>query len=294
MIGSEGTMTTAQLREEVIRLGPWHIDIDVTPELSTRAWLDVPRDTYPEELREISFYRPSAFLPRLRRVFPDGLEGRTVLDVACNCGAHLFYAKEAGAGPCLGLDVRPRWIDQARFLADHRRAPTDAMRFETADLLDLPRLELGRFAVSFFCGIFYHLPDPVTALRLVAEATEELLVLRTATKAGLPDGLLAFHRESRTHAMSGIHGIGWLPTGPTTVARILRWLGFREVRCSLWRRPPKADGDRDLLEVLAAREPGYFDAWDAARPAGPAGVAEAIETCTPPGATVLVLSRINI
>jgi tRNA (mo5U34)-methyltransferase len=288
MIGSEGRMTTAQLREEVIRLGPWHIDIDVTAEVSTRVWQEAPAGAYAEELANISFYRPNGFPPRLRRIFPDGLAGRSVLDSACNCGAHLFYAKEAGAGPCVGLDVRRHWIDQARFLAEHRHAPTDEMNFEVADLHDIPELGLGTFDVSFFSGIFYHLPDPVTALKIVAERTGELLLVRTATMPGYPDGLLVFHRESTTHPMSGTSGIGWFPTGPVILTRILHWLGFPEVRCSLWRRPPKRHGDHELLEVLAARRPGYFDAWDSARPAGAAGAAEVIESLAPPGATVFV------
>jgi tRNA (mo5U34)-methyltransferase len=284
--------TAAELRDEVIRLGPWHIDIDVTAEVSTRAFLDAPPGTYCEELGEISFYRPrEGFLRRLGRMFPAGLDGRSVLDCACNCGAHLFYAKEAGAGRCLGFDVREHWIDQARFLAAHRTGPSDDMRFEVSDLYDLPALAPGSFDVTFFFGLFYHLPDPVIGLKLAADLTGELLVLRTATKAGRPDGMLAVERESPTQLMSGTHGIGWFPTGPEVLSRILAWVGFPEVRCSLWRHPPKQRGDLDLLELFAARTPGYFDGWDARGATGQEGTAEAIETCVPPGATVLVVSE---
>jgi tRNA (mo5U34)-methyltransferase len=287
----QGGLNTAALRDEVIRLGPWHIDIEITPEVSTRAFLDAPPGTYAKELGEISFYSPRAgFLRRLGRLFPDGLEGRSVLDCACNCGAHLFYAKEAGAGRCFGFDVREHWIDQARFLAAHRTGPSDDMRFEVSDLHDLPALAPGSFDVTFFFGLFYHLPDPVIGLKLAADQTEELLVLRTATKAGHADGTLAIERESSTQLMSGAYGIGWFPTGPEVLTRILAWLGFPEVRCSLWRHPPQQREDLDLLELLAARRSGYFDGWDARGAWGAEGVAEAIETCVPPGATVLVMS----
>jgi tRNA (mo5U34)-methyltransferase len=284
--------TAAELREEVIRLGPWHIDIEVTPEVSTRAFLDAPPGTYAEEQhRRISFYDPrGGFLRRLRRAFPAGLEGRSVLDCACNCGAHLFYAKEAGAGRCFGFDVRRHWIDQARFLATHRGIPAAEMRFEVCDLYDLPGLQPSRYDVTFFCGIFYHLPDPVTGLRLAADVTDEVLVLRTATRAALPDGALAVERESATHLMSGAYGLGWFPTGPEVLTRILEWLGFTEVRVTLWRHPPKGPEHLDLLELFAARAPGYFDSWDGGRATGDAGLAEAIETCVPPGATVFVMS----
>ena len=151
----------AALRDEVIRLGPWHIDIEITPEVSTGDCFDAAQGTYSTEHGNISFYSPrTGFLRRLRRAFPDGLEGRSVLDCACNCGAHLFYAKEAGAGRCFGFDVRRHWIDQAHFLAEHRTAPADDMRFEVADLYDLPALDLPRFDVTFFFGIFLPPPGP--------------------------------------------------------------------------------------------------------------------------------------
>ena len=48
------------------------------------------------------------------------MEGRRVLDCACNCGYFLFWSRELGAGEGLGFDAREHWIRQARFLAAHR------------------------------------------------------------------------------------------------------------------------------------------------------------------------------
>jgi tRNA (mo5U34)-methyltransferase len=282
-------MTEAELREEVIRLGPWHIDVEITPEVSTRAFLDAPPGTYPDSQGSVTFHDPhDGFLRRLRRIYPDGLQSRSVLDCACNCGAYLFYAKEAGAGRCVGFDVREHWIDQARFLAEQRRHPSDDMRFETFDLYDLPKLELGRFDITFFLGIFYHLPDPVTGLKLAADLTDELLVLNTATKAGYPEGLLVADHESETKLMSGTYGLCWFPTGPLVLTRILNWLGFPEVRCSVWRHAPRQRQELDRVEVLAARTPGFFSDWDVALPE-PERVGELLVTRTAPGTTTLVL-----
>jgi tRNA (mo5U34)-methyltransferase len=282
-------MTEAQLREEVMRLGPWHIDIEITPEVSTAAFLDAPPGTYSESFGKISFHNPrEGFLRRIRRLFPNGLEGRSVLDCACNCGAYLFYAKEAGAGRCLGFDLREHWIDQARFLTEHRTAPTDDMRFEVADLYDLPNRDMGRFDVTFFLGIFYHLPDPVTGLKLAADLTDEVLILNTATDAGRPDGLLVAEHESPTKAMSGAYGLCWKPTGPQVLAQILNWLGFPEVRCSVWRHAPNQSERLDRIEVIAARTPGFFADWDAFTPPGMTRAGELIGTHTRPNSRVLV------
>jgi tRNA (mo5U34)-methyltransferase len=284
-------MTAAELREEVVRLGPWHIDVEITPEVSTRAFLDAPPGTYPDSQGSVTFHDPhDGFLRRLGRIYPGGLEGRSVLDCACNCGAYLFYAKEAGAGRCVGFDVREHWIEQARFLAEHRRRPSDGMSFETLDLYDLPKLDRGRFDVTFFLGIFYHLPDPVTGLKLAADLTDELLVLNTATRAGYPEGLLVADHESETKLMSGTYGLCWFPTGPLVLMRILNWLGFPEVRCSVWRHAPRQREELDRVEVLAARTPGFFADWDAALPeAGRVG--ELLVTRTAPGTTTLVLGH---
>jgi tRNA (mo5U34)-methyltransferase len=284
-----GDLTAAELREEVIRLGPWHMDVEITPEVSTSAFLEAPADTYPDEFGPVTFHSPhDGFLRRLRRAFPNGLEGRSVLDCACNCGAYLFFAKEAEAGRCLGFDAREHWIRQARFLAEHRRQPSNDMRFEAFDLYDLPSLGVGRFDVTFFFGIFYHLPDPVSGLKLAADLTDEVLILNGATKAGLPDGLLVAEQESPTRLMSGKYGLCWFPTGPRVLGQILSWLGFPEFRCSVWRHAPRQRADLDRVEVIAARTPGFFADWDKGVPED-RRVQELIETRTPPGATVIAL-----
>ena len=41
-------------------------------------------------------------------LYPDGFQGRSIMDCACNCGGYLFWAKEIGADgriDCLHNDV---------------------------------------------------------------------------------------------------------------------------------------------------------------------------------------------
>jgi hypothetical protein len=284
-------LSAAELREEVIRLGPWHIDVEITPEVSTAVALDAPPGTYPDSFGRMTFSRRyEGIMRRLARIFPGGLEGRSVMDCACNCGAYLFWSKEQGAGECFGFDAREHWIRQARFLAEHRAKPSDAMRFEVCDLYDLPSVAPGRFDVTWFNGIFYHLPDPINGLKLAADLTDELLILNTATKAGEPDGALVVARENPERLLSGMDPLMWFPTGPQVLTRILNWLGFREVRCAVWRSPPGQKEGLDRIEMLAARREGFFADFDASTGTGAARLGHVLATTVPPGATVALLA----
>jgi tRNA (mo5U34)-methyltransferase len=276
------------LRAEVTRLGPWNHEVEITPGLSTRAWLEASPDSRSEEFGTVSLANPrEPFQALLRTIFSAGLEGRSALDCACNCGGFLFWAKELGAGRCFGFDVREHWIRQARFLVEHRTAPTDDMRFEVCDLYDVPQLGLEPFDVTFFHGVFYHLPDPVTGLRIAADLTKEVLVVSTTTQSGHPDGALVVSEESRTWLRSGVYGLNWFPTGPEVMSRILCWMGFTEVRPDRWRRRRgQRMANREELRIVAARTPEALADYDRAM-AAPSPAREAAQEA-PAGAVVLV------
>jgi tRNA (mo5U34)-methyltransferase len=266
---------TEQLKEEIIRLGPWHHDVQVTDEISTSAFLDAPPGAYTDDLADVSFQRRSrkSWVKLMKQVYPDGLEGRTLMECACNCGAYCFWAKEIGAGECFGFDVREHWINQARWLIEHREQASDGIRFELMDLYDLPKTNLTPFDIVMFKGIFYHLPDPITALKGAADLCKELLLLSTAVRTDQPDGMLAVAQEGVDPVMSGVYGLNWLPTGPRVLEVILGWLGFEETRVVSWRKRPSGRG---RIMILASREQGLLD--DVAKVSGPTETRRASDT----------------
>jgi len=251
------------LREEIIRLGPWHLDVQVTADLSTGAYLTAAQAD-PDPLHgRVSFIRPrEAFQALMRKIYPEGLRHRSVLDCACNCGGYVFWCSELGASTGFGFDIREHWIRQARFLADHRPPTSTVIDFEVCDLYDLPKRGLPPFDITIFKGIFYHLPDPIGGLRIAADLTREILILNTATRLGLPDGLLAVSEENREQLMSGIYGLNWFPTGPDVLRRILLWMGFREVVCTWNQTQPGENQAQHLgrIEMVAARQEGMLAA----------------------------------
>jgi SAM-dependent methyltransferase len=211
---------------------------------------------------QLEHYSPEGMIRRLLgSIFPDGLQGRSFLDCACNSGGHSIAAARMGAGRSFAFDARQHWIDQCEFLA--RTVPVPRLTCRRCTLADIPALGLEPFDVTLFSGIFYHLPDPVAGLRIAADLTREILIVNTAV---LPrrDKALMLVRESLTHHLSGVDGLAWAPTGPEVMKDILAWCGFAHVRVDLyWTNGPPG---WKRLQTIAAREAGALDAYDRRRP----------------------------
>lgn len=249
---------SAALRDEIIRLGPWHFDIEVADGLTTRVSLEAPPGTYPESHGPVGIQDNRAqFQNRLRRLYRGGLEGRSVLDCGCNAGAYLFWARELGAGRCFGSDVREHWIRQARFLQQHRPEGND-IRFEVMDLYDLPDLELEPFDITIFGGLFYHLPDPVAGLKVAADLTTELMIFDTLTRWGMEDDSLTVDYAGTETLMVGVHGLNWIPTGPAVVERVMRWAGFEDTQVMRWVQTGERAG---RVGILASKRPGLLEVF---------------------------------
>lgn len=255
--------TSEELRAEIRRLGPWHQDLEIAPGIRTgeRAPDDPPD---PLGVGSPGMLEPGRVLGYLiRDVFPNGFEGRSVLDCGCNAGGYLFEARRMGAGRGFGFDVREHWLNQARFLSRH--LPAEGIEFDRLDLLTLRERNLAPFDVTFFFGLFYHLPDPVAGLRIAADLTRELLVLNTAADPRLKGHALTLNLESDTALMSGVHRLAWLPTSPFVLEQILHWCGFPHTRVQFVFRHARFP----RIQVLGARDAGTFAYYDKVRPPQP-------------------------
>ncbi len=110
--------------------------------------------------------------------------GLSVLDVGAWNGGFSIEAKRRGATRVVALD-HTTWNHRQR----HGRATFDLatrlcnVQIEAVDLnLDSPQVSLahlGTFDVVLFLGVFYHLIDPIAALREVAALAGKVLVIET-------------------------------------------------------------------------------------------------------------------
>jgi len=254
--------TNLELQAEMEAMGPWHHRVHLRDDLFTGSSINT--DTTGEP---VTFFDPNrSFKTAIKNVLPNGLEGRSFLDVACNAGGYCFAAKDHGASQTYGFDIRNHWINHAKFIQENRAADSTGMTFKVADLLNFGK-EGGHFDIAWFSGIFYHLPDPVTALKLVADRTNELLFLNTACMV-LPEGVeetrgMNIKLEGTEQLMSGTYQLSWLPSGPNVLKSILRWLGFPESRTYFW-ITPEQDHTAKLpltgrIAIMAAREKGRLN-----------------------------------
>ncbi len=253
-------MDNESLRQQILDLRPWHHDIELNEELSTGKVFSPDGRLLPADNDNVSLISPrNRFERRAEVLFPDGLSGRRFLDCACNAGAYCFYAREMDCDFAFGFDVREHWIKQAQLVQQNRRGyPTDRIEFRVMDLYDLPKLGLEPFDFTYFSGIFYHLPDPITGLKIAADLTRDVLLLNTAAmpEAENPRGLTQVY-ESETLVMSGVYKLAWFPNGPEILAEILKWLGFRDMKLT---RDVINHKGRRRLEIIAARSRNRLDA----------------------------------
>ena len=254
-------VTRQALINRIKTLGPWHQGIQLTDELNT-AQVFSEAGTIKDRPSNggVSLLQlRDPFVKRMNDIYPDGIKDKRFLDCACNAGGYCFWAREMGIKFAFGFDVRDHWINQARFVKNRRTvAPTDRIQFVVSDLYELPERNLQPFQITNFKGIFYHLPDPISGLKVAADLTEEVMIFNTSTTWGQDDGYMKSGWESKEAVMSGVHGLKWYPTGPKVCADILRWLGFEEMKLMFY----KQQYDQPQLgriEIMASKKPGLLD-----------------------------------
>ena len=151
------------------------------------------------------------------------LAGRTVLDVGCGSGYHLWRMRGAGAAFALGID--PSLLFRCQFDAVQHYLRDERIAFLPLPLDALPA-PMARFDTVFSMGVLYHRRDPAAHLGELRAALRPggELVLETLVSPASTDSAIAI--DGRYARMRNI----WtLPS----VRRVARWLaegGFEAVR----------------------------------------------------------------
>jgi 2-polyprenyl-3-methyl-5-hydroxy-6-metoxy-1,4-benzoquinol methylase len=177
---SSQDLSKEHLEAELQRLAPFHHDIELPHGLHT---YDPEKGRRSIERTRIDNLVRLGFPPLLEAV-GGSLEGKRVLDVACNCGGFSFQAAAMGAGEVLGFDVVDRYLEQADFI--RRALAVDNVSFRQMTVDEVTPEAVGEFDVTFCFGIIYHLQDPLGAMRKLAAVTREAMLVDTAVLPFLP------------------------------------------------------------------------------------------------------------
>jgi tRNA (mo5U34)-methyltransferase len=162
---------------------------------------------------------------------PLDLKGRSVLDVGAWNGGFSVEAARRGAARVVALDHytwnAPHYRGRETFDLVNRAT---GLGLEAVDIdLDVPRLSLaglGRFDVVLFLGVFYHLVDPIAALREVAGLTNEVLVVETLVENRINPrpSMMFYPRDERAGDASN-----WWGPNTACMLELLRLVGFARV-----------------------------------------------------------------
>jgi 2-polyprenyl-3-methyl-5-hydroxy-6-metoxy-1,4-benzoquinol methylase len=114
----------------------------------------------------------------LLKLIPEGIEGRSFLDIGCGSGLHALAAARLGAKRILATDIDPMSVATTRrLLSEH--ATDSRWQAEQISVFDLDPDTYGRFAIVYSWGVLHHSGDMWGAVRAAAALVEPggLLVL---------------------------------------------------------------------------------------------------------------------
>ena len=229
------TLTEQEIRNEVARLAPFHHKVDLPYNLSTF----IPElSRRPIEYTRVDNLVKHAF-PSLLEVCGGSLQGKRVLDVACNCGGFTVEAAKLNSEYVLGVDIVKRYLEQANFIK--RALNLEQVEFKEIGIESIDESSVGLFDVTFCFGILYHLENPILAMKQLSSVTKKIMLvdtdvmLTTETKAPLwrmnfPVVSTVESHDITTSLWRGKGRTVQFTPNEDAVADLLKFLGFSIIR----------------------------------------------------------------
>jgi tRNA (mo5U34)-methyltransferase len=178
---------------------------------------------------------------------PLTLRDRSVVDIGAWNGGFTVEAKRRGAARMLAVDhytwAHPDFRGKETFDLVTRRLGID-VETKLLDIQTATAADLGRWQVVLFLGVFYHLFNPISALQVLAETTEEVLVLETHLDLeDLPQPAMVFYPGREL----GGDPTNWWAPNRAGMEALLRAVGFEKV---LYRPNPLAASHRGIFHAF--------------------------------------------
>ncbi|MGY2989953.1 MULTISPECIES: class I SAM-dependent methyltransferase [Bradyrhizobium] len=91
----------------------------------------------------------------VRKLFPDGLAGKTFLDIGCGSGLHSLAALSLGAKSVMAIDIDENSVSTTRELLTGR-ASNSKWEARAISIFNASANELGQFDVVYSWGVLHH------------------------------------------------------------------------------------------------------------------------------------------
>jgi 2-polyprenyl-3-methyl-5-hydroxy-6-metoxy-1,4-benzoquinol methylase len=109
------------------------------------------------------------------KIFADGIQGKSVLDIGCYLGYFCYEAVRAGASRVVGIDVDENRLRQAKLIADCLGSDINL------ELFDVEEQELTeKFDIILMLNVLHHFRNPISVIDKVIPHTKERLILEVA------------------------------------------------------------------------------------------------------------------
>jgi len=169
-----------EITKEFARYNFWHYAYEFEGDLSFPTRHNNPGlDT---DVAGRHLQRFHHFMPYLITACGGSLEGKRILDVACNSGFWSIQCALRGA-EVVGFDARAELIEQAQLLK--RITGANGVEFRLLDFWEMSPEVLGNFDVVLNLGFLYHVPEPLEALERTKRMAGEYILLDTAVHPAL-------------------------------------------------------------------------------------------------------------
>jgi tRNA (mo5U34)-methyltransferase len=160
---------------------------------------------------------------------PISVRSRSVIDIGAWNGGFTLEAKRRGAARILAIDEyawdNPELRGKETFDLVMTRLGVD-VETRLIDIQNASPKAIGRWQVVLFLGVFYHLFDPIAALKCLADITDEVLVLETHLELqDVVKPAMAFYPGGE---LSGDATNWWAPNR-AAVEALLKIVGFPKV-----------------------------------------------------------------
>ena len=99
----------------------------------------------------------------LRKLFPEGLAGKTILDIGCGSGLHSLAALSLGAATVLATDIDENSVSATHDLLE-KYAPNGKWEARIVSVFDASPGDLGTFDVVYSWGVLHHTGDMWNAI----------------------------------------------------------------------------------------------------------------------------------